>query len=755
MAIEPGTRLGPYEILAGIGAGGMGEVYRARDTRLVREVAVKVLPARLARDPKALARFDREAKAIASLSHPNILAVFDVGSAGDIHYVVTELLEGETLRARLRRAPLEWREAAEIGAALADGLAAAHSKSIIHCDLKPENVFLAQGGWVKILDFGLARTLPRPAGDSTLTMEVGDLNSFQGTVGYISPEQLRGSAAGTRSDLFALGCVLYEMVARRRAFPGKSSAEVFAGILHEAPAPLSAPVPESLERLILRCLEKLPEGRFGSAADVAASLRAALMEPAGSRHSRSIAVLPFVNASGDPDADYLSDGIAESIMNSLAQLSQLKVAPRSSVFRYKGQDAEPQKIGRELGVRVVLTGRVTQTGGSLIVRTELTDADEGKQLWGERYRRKVADIFDIEEDIAKRISASLRLKLTGTEQKRLTKRFTEDSEAYRLYLRGRFFWIKRTPEGMRQGAEFFQQAIAKDPAYALAFAGLADCYSVLTTYLAFTPREGWARAKAAAAAAVALDPDLAEAHASWGYIRFFGDWDWEAAEAEFRRASEISPSYWMNHGWYSYVLAAWGRFGEAEQEINRARELEPLSPLVAYLSAGVATLARNYTEAEQRCLQGLEIDPDYPLLHLWLGMVYERQTRYPEAISELETAARLLGDAPLAAGSLAHAYALAGRRKEAQRILSDLLKQARGKITDSYYIALIHAGLGDVDEAFAWLNRAAEHRGAGTAALMIQSDPRIDELRSDARFGQILERMGLQALKAASSSGPL
>jgi len=422
------------------------------------------------------------------------------------------------------------------------------------------------------------------------------------------------------------------------------------------------------------------------------------------------------------------------------------------VFRYKGQEVDPQATGQALGVRVVLTGRVMQRGDTLVVRSELTDVDQGKQLWGERHSRSGGDIFAVEEEIARRISESLRVRLTGEDEKRLAKRFTEDSEAYHLYLRGRYYWVQRTPEGMHKGANYFQQAIAKDPAYALAFAGLADCYSVLTTYLVFPPKEGWARAKTAAAAAVALDPELPEGHASWGFIHFFGDWDWAGAEAEFRRAAEIRPSYWMNHAWYSCVLAAWARFEEAEQAIERAREYEPLSALVAYLSAMVAMFSRNYAEAEHRCLMGLESNPDFPLLRLWLGMVYERQTRYAESIRELEAAARLLQNAPLAAGSLAFAYALGGKREEAHRILNELLEQARADVKDPYYIALIYAGLGEVDAAFEWLDTAVKNRGAGTLPLMIQSDPRIDVLRSDGRFMSILERMNLKPMGISASA---
>src|SRR5712692_7278870 len=459
MQLSPGTHLGPYEILSAIGAGGMGEVYRARDPRLARDVAIKVLPEHLSKDPQALARFEREAKAVAALSHPNILAIFDVGSEQGLSYAVTELLEGETLRTRLGRGAMAWRKAAETGAALADGLAAAHAKGITHRDLKPDNIFLTSDGRVKILDFGLARFTPAASpSDEGMTQGETQVGTVVGTVGYMSPEQVRGAAVGPSSDIFSLGCVLHEMISGRRAFLGKTPAETLSAILRDNPAELTGTgvqIPQELERLIAHCLEKNAEERFQSARDLAFGLKAALggsgastgsqpAPPESTKAANSIAVLPFANASRDPDAEYLSDGITESIINSLTQIGQLRVTPRSKVFRYKGQDVDPQAAGRELGVRVVLAGRVVQRGETLVVGTELIDVLEGSQLWGERYNRKFADIFAVEEEIARKISESLRMKLSGEEKKRLGKRFTENSEAYQLYLKGRHYWVKRT-----------------------------------------------------------------------------------------------------------------------------------------------------------------------------------------------------------------------------------------------------------------------------------------------------------------------
>ena len=753
MPLSASTRLGPYEILAVIGAGGMGEVYRARDPRLARDVAIKVLPEQLSQDPQALARFEREARAVAALSHPNILAIFDVGTDQGIGYVVTELLEGETLRARLACGALPWRKAGEMGVALAEGLAAAHLKGIVHRDLKPDNIFLTTDGRFKILDFGLARFKPPELnGDEALTQTVTPEGTVMGTVGYMSPEQVRGAAVGPGSDIFSLGCVLYEMIAGRRAFRGPTSAETLSAILRDTPVDLCVTgvrVPPELERLISHCLEKSPEERFQSARDLAFDLKAMLTGSGASvpgpstsgAAPHSIAVLPFDNTSREPDTEYLSEGITESIINSLAQIAQLRVTPRSTVFRYKGKDLDPQAIGRELNVRVVLTGRVMQRGDALVVGTELVDVVEGSQLWGERYNRKISDIFALEEEIARKISESLRMKLTGEEKQRLAKRFTEDSEAYQLYLKGHHYWTKRTPDNMKKGVEYFKQAIEKDPGYALAYSGLADCYAVLAIYNMTPPREGWAKAKAAAAAATALDPELAESQNSLAFLRYCCDWDWAGAEKGFQRAAELNPGYWVTYYWYACLLASSGRYPEAEQQIRRALELEPLSPVVAHMAAWVSTASRRYADALSHASRGLEIDPNYHLLRLWRGMAYEQESRYEDAIGELQAALQLLGFSPLLMGALGHAHAVMANKEAARRLLHELQSDERG-LGDPYASAVIHAGLGEPDQAFEWLSKAVDSR-SGWLTVMVRSDPRIDGLRPDPRFQSILRRMGL------------
>jgi len=744
MPLAFGTRLGPYEIAAPLGAGGMGEVYRARDARLDRDVAVKVLPPQLSRNPHALARFEREAKAIAALSHPNILAIFDVGADGDVHYVVTELLEGETLRSRLQRGPLPWREAMEAANAMAAGLAAAHVKGITHRDLKPENIFLTASGVLKILDFGLARVEHNESAlEDTLTMGPTQSGTILGTFGYMSPEQARGATAGPASDIFSCGCVLYEAVSGQRAFHGATPADSLSAVLRDTPPPITAQTPSEVRRVITRCLEKDPATRYPTGRELADALKAVMstaMEPA--KPANTIAVLPFVNASRDPDGEYLSDGIAESIINSLSRVGQIKVMPRSTVFRYKGQDADPQSIGRELHVRVVLTGRVIQRGDTLVVSTELIDVAEGMQLWGERYNRKVSDIFELEEEIARKISESLRITLTGEDQKRLAKRHTENSEAYQLYLKGRHHWARRTREHLLKGAEYFQQAIDKDPGYALAYTGLADCYSILSTYVFIPPREGWARAKAAAAAAVAMDPNLAEAHASLGFIRVFGAWDPVGGEQELRRAIELNPAYAVGHYWYVLLLVALGRLEEAEHEYRLSQQAEPLSPIVAFGGTLTAVSRRRYDEAIDRALKGLEIDSGHPVLRMWLGVAYQQQGRHAEALNEFEAVARQISETAMGIGALGHERGLTGDHEGARRLLQEALDHANRGLPESLSLALIYLGLGEVDQVFHWLNAACETR-YGLMYFIIKCDPRLDPMRSDPRFAEVLQRMGL------------
>jgi serine/threonine protein kinase/tetratricopeptide (TPR) repeat protein len=785
MSLSAGDRLGPYEILAPIGAGGMGEVYRARDFRLDREVAVKVLPEHLANDPQALARFEQEAKAVAALSHPNILVLFDVGAHEGMHYAVTELLEGETLRDRLNRAPpLSWRKTIELGVALAEGLAAAHGKDIVHRDIKPANIFLTTGGQVKILDFGLARRQRKTSPeDETVTVSEAQAGAVSGTIGYMSPEQVRGEKVGPSSDIFSLGCVLYEAVSGRRAFAGKSAGDTMAAILKEDPTPISdtgKQAPAELERVIERCLAKHPAQRFHSAHDLAFALKgmlsavgekpaaaagphrvrlgmslaiaaAVILAAAGLFYWRSraakgidsIAILPFANRGGNPDTDYLSDGITESLMDSLSELPNLKVMSSSAVSRYKGKEPDVRSVRRELGVRAVLTGRVAQRGENLTVIAELVDASDNSRLWGEQYNRKLADALAVQNEIAHQIVDKLRLRLTNAQIAHITTRQTANPEAYRLYLKGRYFSSQFTPEGLDKGMNYFRQAIALDPTYALAYDGMSYYYTLLED-TSMAPAEVMPKAEEAARKAMELDDSLVEPHVEQAFNYTCYDYDWPAAEREFRRAFSLNPNYAPAHEFYSWYLISQGRADQAIQEGQRAVELDPLSAEIHSILGWDLYYARRYDQAGTELRKTLELDPNYPPGYSFLGQVYAQQGKLDEAIAVQRKAAEFYGDAsaafPLA--EIARDYVLAGKRPEARQALRDLLTRSKRFHVPLYSVAIVYAALGDKDRAFAQLEQAWAQRTQYLDFLKV--DPELDSLRSDPRFQDLLRRMHLQ-----------
>jgi serine/threonine-protein kinase len=789
MTLSAGSRLGPYEIDSPLGAGGMGEVYRARDSRLGRDVAIKVLPDRIAQDPEALGRFEREARAVAALSHPNILSIFDFGTEGGIIYSVTELLEGETLRGKLDAGPISQKQAVDYALQIAKGLSAAHEKGIVHRDLKPENLFVTKDGHVKILDFGLAkREAPVAPGEETSAPTVSrhtEPGTVMGTVGYMSPEQVRGRPADRRSDIFSFGAVFYEMLTGRGAFRGDTAVETMNAILKEEPPGLAGSVSgvsPALERVVRHCLEKSPEERFQSARDIAfalgeassgsaaapatlaaqpprpralrpllwaagvaalAALAAAVLwlRP-GAGKIDSLAVLPFVNAGGDPNAEYLSDGITESLIDSVSQIPGIKVVSRASAFHYKGKDVGARTVGRELGVRAVLTGRIVQRGDALSIRAELVDARDDTHLWGEEYNRRLSDILAVQEEIARDISGKLRLRLTGEEKKRLSKRYTENAEAYGLYLKGRHHWNKRTGEDIQKGIGYFQQAIEKDPTYALAYAGLADSYAVLFLHAGLPSRETFPKAKAAALKALEIDDTLAQAHATLAYTHQLFDWDFLAAEKEFRRAIELDPKYPTAHSWYSLCLSWLGRHEQAIAESERAYELDPLSPIIGTSRAFVFYNARQYDRAIEAARKTLELDKGFSQALLALGLALEQKKMYPEAIAALEEAVMLSGRSIITVAYVSHSYAVSGRREEAMRLIEELKGWSERSYDPLANIALVYAGLGQNDEAMRWLEKAYQARSAWLILLALKLDPRWDALASDARFQELLRRIG-------------
>jgi eukaryotic-like serine/threonine-protein kinase len=755
VTLSAGSRLGPYEILAPLGAGGMGEVYRAKDLRLGREVAIKVLAERLSHDPDLVRRFEQEARAVAALSHPNILTLYDFGRDGDCVYAVSELLEGETLRTRLAHSQPPWAKAVEIATAVADGLSAAHSRGIVHRDLKPENVFLTSDGRVKVLDFGLARWKPPVSqGTETSAPTIGsgtEPGYVMGTMGYMSPEQVRGEAADLQSDIFSLGCMLYECVSGQRAFPGKTAAETMAAILRDKAPDLSGypDVPRDLSRIVAHCLEKEPGERFQSARDLAFALRAVQAGAAGPRTSsgslrrtiESIAVLPFVHTGGDVETEYLSDGITEAVIMRLSRLSGLRVMARSSVFRYKGPDVDPIAAGRILGVAAVVTGRVLLRGDTLVVRVELVDLDDQSQLWGEQYSRKMADALAIENEIATQISETLRLKLTGEEKENLARSATQSTEAYRLYLQGRFYWNKRTEDGLRKSIALFQQALEADPVYAAAHAGLADSYALLGFYTIVAPADAFPKAKGAAARALDIDPQMAEARATLAYATHYYDWRFADAEAEYRRALAERPNYAMAHLYFANLLTSRGRFEEASAQFEEAIRLDPLS-LVAHVAFGWSHYyARRYEEAIRYEDKALEMDPTYAIAHRIRGMALEKLGRFDEALQSLRHAEELSG-ATLYATLVARALASAGRQEEARRALHDLEEVSQHRYVGPCGLAAAYLALGDQDRAFTELARALDQRSHWLTFLDV--DPDFDSVRTDPRFFEISRKVVAQ-----------
>jgi serine/threonine protein kinase/tetratricopeptide (TPR) repeat protein len=778
MAIDPGTRLGPYEVLAPLGAGGMGEVYRARDTRLGRTVAIKVLPASVHRDENRLRRFEQEARAAGVLNHPNLLAVFDVGEHDGAPYLVTEFLEGQTLRERLAR-PVDLADALDYVAQIASGLAAAHEKGIVHRDVKPENVFLRSDGFVKVLDFGLAKLAELPSdpgdsGDVTLVKVDTDPGAVLGTVKYMSPEQVRGLEVDARTDIFSLGGVLYEMVAGNAPFAAPTSGDVIVSILERDPWPLSsmrADVPDVLDAICNRALSKdratryqtveefaadvrdlrrrldadAPFDRLGRSGSNAGTIAGVTAARAAQRRTRkpidSLAVLPFDNASADPGAEYLSDGISESIINGLAQIPKLRVVSRTTVFRYKGRRVDPLVAGRELGVRAVLAGRVLPVGDDLVIRTELVDVANDAQVWGGQYRRKASDILAVEEEISREICDQLRLKLSGEERRRLTKRYTENTEAYHLYLRGRYCVNKRTHDWLRKGIGYFQQAIDLDPNYALAYAGMADAYGLLGSSTGgLPPTDTYPKAKAAAERALEIDESLGEAHTALGFFRLLYDWDWPAAEACFKRAIELNPNYASAHDGYGFYCKVMGRHQEAIAACTRALELDPLSLFITTSVGWAHYFARDFDRAIEFGRKTLEMDPDFGVAYWNIGLAYEALGRYEDEIDAFSRAART-GRGITFMAHIGRARALAGRSVEAQMVLDDMREQSARRYVPAYYFAIVHLGLGERDRAFEYLERAYEERSGFLAFLGVE--PMFDVVRGDARFEDLTRRVGI------------
>jgi eukaryotic-like serine/threonine-protein kinase len=756
MALPSGTLLRQYEIVEPLGAGSMGEVYRAHDSRLGRDVAIKVLPGHLAGDPYVRARFESEARAIAALSHPNLLAIHEFTLADDTPFAVMELLEGETLRQRLETGLLPWRRALEIGMLVADGLAAAHAKGIIHRDLKPDNVFLTTSGAVKILDFGLASRSPvtaEPPGASPTLAETLP-GMVLGTIGYMSPEQLRGLPADARSDLFSLGCMLFEMLTGTLPFAAPTAQEAIAATLRD-PVPalprLTPPAPPEVARIVEHCLGRPAERRFASGRDVVLAIQGVLQGSgpvavsaarARPRRGKSIAVLPFENVSGDPTTDYLADGLTESIINMLSQLPDLRVIPRTMVFRYKGAAVDPGAAALALNARTLLTGRLVPRGDAITIQAELVDAASESQIWGEQYRRPISDLLSLQEEIAWHISEALRLKLTGEQKKRLRQRPTRSTEAYEEYLRGRYQWNTWTPEGFRKAAGHFERAIEIDPGYALAWSGVGDAYGALAYYGYVGSHEGFPKAESAARKALELDGQLPEAHLTLALCRLFYSWRPRDAEQSFRRAIELKPTLAVAHAFLAFCLNVQGRAEEAVEEARHGRGLEPLALVPNMILAWVLFQAGRFDEALAQAHHTLALDPAISDGHGVAAIVLEQQGRYQEAVRHVAGSLQVFGmpadDAVAAAARLDPSTGEAYWRSK----LALLAEAGRQYRIIPMLAAVAHARLGDRDSAVDLLERVVEARAG--SVVFVPGDPALEALHGFPRFEALCQRIDLR-----------
>jgi len=782
-----------FRVIEKLGEGGMGVVYKAIDTRLNRPVALKFLPDKLARDSQALERFRREARAASALNHPGICTIYDIGEHDGRAFIAMEFIDGETLRSHIHGKALPLEETLRLGIQIAEALDAAHSEGIIHRDVKPANIFVTRRGQAKVLDFGLAKLVPKgianadsDSGGAT-TDSTSIVGIISGTPAYMSPEQVRGDNLDGRTDIYSLGLLLFEMATGRQAFSGGTGGVIIEAVLTRPPVPartINPEIPPQLEEIISKALHKDREQRYQHAGEVRAELQqlergpdsgwrarqetaqsvlssntgrlhttaeqkaadstAQTSAPRTERVSRiidSIAVLPFENASRDAEHEYLGDGIAGSLINILATIPKLRVMAQSTVFRYKGRGMDAQAVGRELNVRAVLTGRIMQSGGALRIGTELVDVPTGSQLWGGQYDRKPGDIFAIQDEISGEISEKLRLKLTRAEKKRLTKRETVDAEAYRLYLKGRHHWNKWTEDGFYKAIEYFQQAVEKDPSYALAYTGLADSYVLLGWNSYLPQKDAFPKAKRAAMGALRLDPELGEAHTSEAAVLWLHDWRWPEAGSEFQRSLALSPSHPTASHWYAEYLMTMGRHAEAIEQMKKSQELDPLSLIISVAIGWAFYMGRKYDEAIEQFRRTVELDPNYPVTYWILGLVLRKMGRHEMAIAEGEKGVNLSGGSPLMKAALAQTLATAGASERALQTLDELIELAKQKYVASYFFAGIHIGLGEQDRAMEYLEKSYEEHSHWL--MYLHMDPGMDGLKPNQRFQELLRRVGL------------
>ncbi len=778
-----GQTVSRYLILEKIGAGGMGVVYRAHDERLDRDVALKVLPPGIFRDEAARKRFRKEALALSKLNHPNIATIHDFDSQDGTDFLVMEFIAGTTLSHKLSSEALSEKDVASLGLQIASALEEAHDHGIVHRDLKPSNILVTSKSQIKILDFGLA-VLLQPSDAADVTLSDSDVTGISGTLPYMAPEQLLGKSADTRSDIYAVGTILFEMATGSRPFEVKMSTALSNDIIYKQPprpATLRHDLSARLEEIILKCLEKEPDNRYQSAKELAIDLRrlsaptTGIVFPSQRPRKRirrfqivlalsvalvaigvlllaryhffggrseaidSLAILPFENAGANPDAEYLSDGLTESLINSVSQLSNLKVIARSSVFRYKGKTVDPSVVGRELSARAILTGRIVERGNDLSISAELIDTRDDRHIWGEQYNVKLTDLLAIQEKISREITANLRLRLGGKEDAVLPKQYTRNADAFQLYLKGRFYSDQGTVAGVQRGVEYFHQAIERDPHYALAYVGIADAYFLLSSQF-LSPREAMPKIKEAATTALQLDESLAEAHTMLAMVNAFYEYNFSGADSEFKRGVELDAGSASAHQWRGYFLIARGQQQEALDELTKARELDPLSDTVSLLLSVSFLFSRQFDQSIQQSRKMIEAEPDFWWGHFLLGWAEVETGKYEEAIQSLNRATQL-DSSPYPLAYLGYANARSGKKDKALQALQELQQKSNQVYVPRYQIAAVYVGLSDKDKAFEYLQQTFSNREEIIAFLKV--DPTWDTLRSDARFQNLLHRAGL------------